>query len=369
MDGLRGIAIVLVMALHVFKRANDFSKHPTLHHLSSYSTIGWIGVDLFFVLSGFLITSILLNTREKPDYFKNFYIRRTLRIVPLYYLVLLIVLLLIIPIKQPDFVGKISSLIPIQLLYLQNWRSILIHFDTTAYILLTWSLAIEEQFYLFWPFMVYFLKRESLIKFSIGYFLLSTIIRVIGILVWNDMEQATHFFYYNSFSRFDELIFGGLLAMGLSNEIWRERIKRLAFPSLFISVVVFAVLCFAGLPNLPHPDYRHVPLNIAGYTSLSVFTAALIAIFITHPENSIIRRFFRNGVLGFLGKYSYAMYLFHMPIALILLDALWAIRYHGWKMFLFYIFLTYFLTILLAVISWHVFEKHFLGLKKYFEYK
>src|SRR5262245_13015462 len=76
LDGLRGIAIVLVMALHIFNRANEFTEHPTLLFISDLTVIGWVGVDLFFVLSGFLITSILLKAREKDDYFKTFYARR-----------------------------------------------------------------------------------------------------------------------------------------------------------------------------------------------------------------------------------------------------------------------------------------------------
>src|SRR5689334_20406155 len=98
MDGLRGIAIILVMALHIFNRANEFTHHPLLYFLSDLTIIGWVGVDIFFVLSGYLITQILLTTREDPHYFKNFYMRRILRIVPLYYITMLLVFLVIVPI-------------------------------------------------------------------------------------------------------------------------------------------------------------------------------------------------------------------------------------------------------------------------------
>src|SRR5688572_17524714 len=147
MDGLRGIAIIFVMALHIFNRANEFTHHPVLYFISDLTIIGWIGVDIFFVLSGFLITSILLNAREKEHYFKNFYIRRTLRIIPLYYATMLVVFFIIIPIKQPDFSDKIFRLIPVQMLYLQNWLGYQSFVQTTAYIWVTWSLAIEEYFY------------------------------------------------------------------------------------------------------------------------------------------------------------------------------------------------------------------------------
>lgn len=369
MDGLRGIAVILVMALHIFNRANEFTKHPVLTFISDLTTIGWIGVDIFFVLSGYLITSILLKAREKEHYFKNFYARRILRIVPLYYATMLVVFLVIIPIKEPEFSVKIPQLIPVQLLYLQNWLGITAFVQTTGYLWVTWSLAIEEQFYLFWPALVYFMKREHLVKFSIGYILLSAVIRIIGVLVWANTSKVFHFFYYNSFSRFDELIFGGLLAIGLSTLDYKEKIKKFAAPVFWTSTVVFIILCLIDLPNLPHPNYLHIPLNTAGYTTLTISTAALISIFITHPESSVLRRIFRNGALEFLGKYSYAMYLFHIPVTLILLDLLWWTHYRGWKIYLLYIASSFLVTIVLSFASWHLFEKHMLNLKKYFEYK
>lgn len=367
MDGLRGLAVVLVMSLHIFRRATEFTQHPTLYFISDLAIIGWIGVDIFFVLSGFLITTILLKAREKEHYFRNFYIRRILRIIPLYYATLLIVFFIIIPIKTPEFSDKIPQLLPYQIFYLQNWLEF--KSQTTPYIQITWSLAIEEQFYLFWPLLVYYLKRENLFKIGAGYVIISAISRAVGILVWEDKSQAANFFFYNSFPRFDELIFGGLLAMALSYEFWREKIKRISLAILYVSSAVFLILSLMDLPNLPHPDYKHIPLNIGGYTSLTLLTSALISIFIIYPENFLINRIFRNKVLTFLGKYSYAMYLFHLPIALILLDILWRTHLRGWKMYMLYVVLSFAVTILTSFASWHLFEKHFLNLKRYFEYK
>jgi peptidoglycan/LPS O-acetylase OafA/YrhL len=282
---------------------------------------------------------------------------------------MLVVFFIIIPIKQPDFSDKIFRLIPVQMLYLQNWLGYQSFVQTTAYIWVTWSLAIEEHFYLFWPALIYYMKRGNLVKFGIGYILLSAITRIVGILIWKNTAEAAHFFYYNSFSRFDELIFGGLLAIALVDRDWQERIKSIALPVLWGSLAIFITLCLIDLPNLPHPNFEHIPLNTAGYTSLSIFSAALIAIFVTHPENSIIRRVFRNKLLAFTGKYSYALYLLHIPIALILLDILWWTKIRGWKMYLLYIVSCYAVSILVSLVSWHVLEKHMLKLKKSFEYK
>lgn len=366
LDGLRGVAVILVMAGHIFRRANEFTHHPTLYFISSVASVGYVGVDIFFVLSGFLITSILINTRENQHYFKNFYMRRVLRIFPLYYAVMLIVFMLIIPIKSPEFVSKIPQLLPYQLLYLQNWVSFIPSIENSYYISITWSLAIEEQFYLFWPLLVYYIKKETLFKLGLGYFVLSNFIRFVGILFWQNINQANQFFYYNSFSRFDEMIFGGLLAIALLSVPWRERIKRYAKPILFISLALFSAAWWFERSSL---NFRHIPLTLVSYTLVTAITAALIIIFTLHPENSKIRKIFGANVLIFFGKYSYAMYLFHLPILLILLDLLWKTRLRGWKMYVIYILSSFLVTIILSFLSWHLFEKRLLSLKKYFEYE
>lgn len=366
MDGLRGIAVVLVIALHVFHRANEFTQHPTLHFITSFTSIGWVGVDIFFVLSGFLITSILLRARDRHDYFKNFYARRILRIAPLYYAAIIIVFLLIVPIKTPHYMKTAPKIIPVLLLYQQNWLSILHSIKQTPYIWVTWSLAIEEQFYLIWPAVVYFSKKDTLLKISIYTFLASTIGRILGVLFWDNPDESARFFYYNSFTRFDELIFGGILAIALTNINWREWINRVSFPVFLASFAGFLGLCIASLPGSPNPSHSNVILTAGGYTTATVFSAALIAIFMTRPENFFMRVLFRNKIIVFLGKYSYSMYLFHMPVALVLLDILWWTHRRGWKMYLLYIVLTFATTILASQITWYLLEKHMLNLKRYF---
>jgi peptidoglycan/LPS O-acetylase OafA/YrhL len=366
LDGLRGVAVLLVVALHTFKRAAYFTKNPFLLFLTELTSVGWVGVDIFFALSGFLITSILLRARDKKDYFKNFYIRRVLRIFPLYYLGIAVVLLFA-PKIEKDFVAHLSTILPMMLIYQQNWLLIFSDLKITLYLWITWSLAVEEQFYLLWPLAVYFLKKENLLKVSLGIVVLSILLRVVGALIWKDVSEYSLFFYYNSFTRFEEIIIGALLAVLFSYQGLRERIRKFSLPVFYASFLVFLLLCIGSLPNVPNPLYGNVTFTVFGYTAAALFSTALIAVFITYPENAFLRVLFRNRVLVFFGKYSYSIYLFHMTVAIIVLEYLWHTGLRGWWMYIFYAGIVLGIATLVAFLTWHLLEKHFLNLKKYFE--
>ena len=367
LDGVRGISIIVVVAFHLLKRADYFTSNETLYFITRLSSIGWVGVDIFFVLSGFLITSILLRTKHEKNYFKNFYVRRSLRIFPLYF-VFIAVILLLLPKLDPDFTPEIPHALPFLLLYQQNWLMLISKIPLTTYLAVTWSLAIEEQFYLIWPAVVYFTKRETLIKLSIGVILFSILARVLGILFWDDMSQVSTFFYYNTFTRFEQLVFGGLLAVAFTEPLWIQRLKNISIPSFWVAFTAFLALCFTAYPHMVPLD-ENIWLVFGGYTLAAVFSAALVTILMTHPETSMFRRLFQNRVLIFFGKYSYSIYLLHVPVILILLDMLWRTQLRGWAMYLAYIVLTYAITVIGALITWNLLEKHMLNLKKYFEYQ
>ena len=367
LDGVRGISIIVVVAFHLLKRADYFTSNETLHSITRLSSIGWVGVDIFFVLSGFLITSILLRTKHEKNYFKNFYVRRSLRIFPLYF-VFIAVILLLLPKLDPDFTPEIPHALPFLLLYQQNWLMLISKIPLTTYLAVTWSLAIEEQFYLIWPAVVYFTKKETLIKLSIGVILFSILARLLGILFWDDMSQVSTFFYYNTFTRFEQLVFGGLLAVAFTEPLWIQRLKNISIPSFWVAFTAFLALCFTAYPHMVPLD-ENIWLVFGGYTLAAVFSAALVTILMTHPETSMFRRLFQNKLLIFFGKYSYSIYLLHVPIILILLDVLWRTQLRGWTMYLAYIVLTYAITVIGALITWNLLEKHMLNLKKYFEYQ
>lgn len=369
LDGLRGMAITLVIAFHAFEQAIIFTENPVLQTLAKITSIGWVGVDIFFTLSGFLITSILLRSKTDEHYFKNFYVRRILRIFPLYYAVILCVIFLA-PNVESEFFEQLSTTIPILMLYQQNWSVIFHGFGVIPeYLFVTWSLAIEEQFYLLWPFAIYYLKREQLIKVSLWYISASIIVRILCIFFWSDVEQMALFFYYSPFARFEEILFGSLLAILILDVQLKEVIRKFSLPVFIVSLAVFIGLCLSVLPARPNPELPNLPLILGSYTTAGLFSASLIAIFITYPSQNILRRIFQNPILTFLGKYSYSMYIFHIAVILILLDVFLRSTLRGWIAFILFPLTTYIITVLIALLTWNLFEKHMLALKKYFEYK
>src|SRR5206468_10157147 len=217
LDGIRGVAI-LVVIIH------NSGKFPRLF------ANGWMGVDLFFVLSGFLITGILLDTKESEGYFKNFYIRRCLRIWPLYYS-LLVLMFVLVPLLRPSeahIVFEKSSPWWAYPLFLQNF---LIPISTNAAgpLAITWSLAIEEQFYLVWAVVVRYCSSGQVGRIAIAVICLSPALRFYLSL------HHVHL-YTNVFSRLDGLMAGSLLALAVrSEEFLPSRFVKLAWISLFIA--------------------------------------------------------------------------------------------------------------------------------------
>jgi peptidoglycan/LPS O-acetylase OafA/YrhL len=180
LDGIRGIAVLLVIIHH---SVANYTPLATWEKVVCQAVgIGWSGVDLFFVLSGFLISGILIDSRESPRYFTSFYARRVLRIFPLYFGYLLGFFCLIKPFAAifpfPE-VAKWSLLPATEQLwywsYLSNWRSGLGH--DISFLTHFWSLAIEEQFYMVWPLVVFFASRKALLRICIGIVVLAVTMR------------------------------------------------------------------------------------------------------------------------------------------------------------------------------------------------
>ncbi|MBK8952143.1 MAG: acyltransferase [Chitinophagaceae bacterium] len=202
----------------------------------NYFFFGWLGVDLFFVLSGFLITNILLNTVGRTGYLKNFYLRRILRIFPLYYLAL-VLFILITPFffSTPDF-SYYSENQFFLWTYLQNWLYIFRITDATSLHHL-WSLAVEEQFYLLWPITILLIRKPFYLIILLS-IVLST---VIGLRLWAWLNTNANLSYYQlyTFSRIDGICIGSLVALirYINSDFFKKYTSSI--------VLLFAILNFS----------------------------------------------------------------------------------------------------------------------------
>ncbi len=366
LDGIRGLAILLVLIFHssCFCPAASSGRVERLYY--QLVSVGWCGVDLFFVLSGFLITGILLDSRGGEGYFRNFYARRVLRIFPLFYGCLLVTYSV-----GPFFVDRVYSLdwlIQKQVWfwsYMQNWLFAFQSYPSPNYMGHFWSLGIEEQFYLAWPFIVFILSPKSLRRLCLALFVSSLVLRTVFLLYPGLGKQTHAIVRYATLTRLDGLVVGAMLASWVRMDGLLPVLYKQAWPVFGVGVGVFGAICVLAL--IFHSLFL---LDVVGFTVLAVLFGGLLTLAITRPPEHPIVGIFSCRPLRFMGKISYAMYVFHNPV-MISLGNYWPSLKGG--VFevplvrqLSFLFVTGTLTILAGVVSWHLFEKRFLELKKYF---
>ena len=295
MDGIRGVAILLVVFFHNFGFTN-------------YFYFGWLGVDLFFVLSGFLITEILLKTVGNKNYLKNFYLKRALRIFPLYYLVL-IISIFILP-KIPSLRDNLSYYVENQIwlwTYLQNWLFIIKTPESTNFLVHLWSLGVEEQFYVIWPYIILWIRKPKLLLILVGVFLILVI--CLRIWLWLKHVEVLNYFNPYTFTRVDGICIGCMLALlkAINFNILRK------YSTLFVLALSFLNFFFYFLNKAHSFSFPYFPFF--GYTSFAIVFAFLVFEAISE-RNKIINFIFTIPVLKFFGKISYGFYVFHWPIYL-----------------------------------------------------
>ena len=337
LDGVRGVAILVVLA-HNF---HGFYTPP----FSYVTTYGWMGVDLFFVLSGFLITGILLDTKPSGGYFRNFYARRCLRIWPLYYCVLVLMFAVIPHIRPQDAAEILRRSHPwwSYPFFLQNFF-VMEPSLAVGPLGVSWSLAVEELFYLFWPLFVRFLpvRRLELCAWTVCF--VSPLLRQVF---------ASHgwLIYSNPFCRLDGLMAGALLAI---------LVRKSDFAPKRYLVPAWAALLFAG------PLAIIAELYGAHWLTFSLTTVASSGfVYLAQFSNwSWVKAILTNRYLMFSGTISYGLYLLHkLPE-----DALKSVGFlliHPSAAFWISVTVAY----LVAGASWYLLEKPILGLKRFFESK
>lgn len=308
LDGLRGLAILLVILCHYVGNPNHAPLGFWPHRFLLAFTLGWSGVDLFFVLSGFLIGGILLDAREAPHYFRAFYMRRVFRILPIYYLWTLLFAVAVIAVLL-FFPGRLGVTyhallrVPIQLLFLQNVFIGMPHFTWTWFVV-TWSLAIEEQFYLLAPPLIRFLTLRRFTVVIAATIVLAPLLRFMLFRYW---APETYLCAFLMPCRADSLSCGMLLAVAWRDARAREFIRSHA--ALLRRVFFVLFLGVGGLLWWLVHSINVVTVTI-GYSWLAFFYSALL-LTVVSQSGGWLAALMRWRFLGWLGGISYCVYLLH----------------------------------------------------------
>ena len=322
LDGLRGAAILLVVVWHYFYFYPDSNHHPTalLPKLYVYFerciAAGWSGVDLFFVLSGFLIGGILLEVRTSPSYFGTFYLRRFFRIVPVYYGWIALYILLLLGFafaRHADSLGepKVWYEVGAQFVFFQNLG--FIHFSGVgrAWFTVTWSLAVEEQFYLAAPMIVRWLTSRVLFWLLILVVLFAPLLRVLAHYYFpptTSLDPA----YILMPCRADSLAIGMLVAFlwrKPQSHKWLEDHRRILYHLFGVFLAGVVVL------ETYWPSYRSIAMQSVGFSWLAIFFALLLLLTLVNPAGAIASLASRSW-LRELGNVSYCLYIIHQAVNL-----------------------------------------------------
>ncbi len=361
LDGVRGVAILLVMMFH----GPIFYVNTTLEDYALRLTqFGWCGVDLFFVLSGFLITGILHDAKGSEHYFRNFYARRLFRIFPLYYATLAVAFFVIPGVFHVNHAMQGDR--PWFWLYVSNFWCIAHYELHSRPLAVTWSLAIEEQFYLLWPAVMYFSSRRAMMTICAAIVPGALALRV-GLLV---AGYGPEVLYYATFCRLDTLAVGGFVALAARGPGGIEALVPVARGvGVVSSMVIMGV--FLWQRTFDPMSVGNLTIGCTGLALL--FGSVLVLVVAARPDRTVVRVLCQRWLVLF-GKLSYGLYLFHVPVQRNIsehvfgrdqLRVLTGVQLVGQLGF--YV-LTTAVTLLIAWLSWHLFEKHFLKLKRHFPY-
>lgn len=362
LDGIRGIAIFLVLVCHYVASSLEPESSPLASFVAGSLSLTWSGVDLFFVLSGFLIGGILLDNRESPYYFKTFYFRRFCRIVPLYigwiFLYLLLTGLAPALTSSPPYNRIFQDTLPLwsYLTFTQNFAMVSAGTYGSVWLGITWSLAIEEQFYLTLPLMIRFISIRKLPYVLVTFIASAPILRLLVILIPPHIPGQN---YVLMPTRADALLLGVLAAYAMRQEsaaqYLRDHLKALY---VALSILLGGAIVLTIIP----PFYAALAVNSYGYSILALLYCCVILIAMTEKEG-VVSRLTKTPWLCKLGIIAYGVYLFHE-----------AINWSAHAFFLnhvpqlqtipdfFVTAIALLITIPLAYLSWNLYEKRIVAI-------
>jgi peptidoglycan/LPS O-acetylase OafA/YrhL len=369
LDGIRGIAIALVLLCHLFFA--ERTGFPFVDFFYRVASAGWVGVDLFFVLSGFLITGILIEARAEhfgaAAYFRNFYARRTLRIFPLYYTILILALVLTLTLGRGDndpegfrhsqfWLWSFTANLPMawsnHFVLFKAW-----HLTFSPF----WSLAVEEQFYFFWPLMVWLCPPKRLLTVTISMAVTSTIARIIYVQLTSHEITA----YVLTPLRLDGLLIGAACAVIVRSSSLFSSLSR-ALPGIIVAW--FALIAIIFIFTSWQQANRFV--SGIGFTILDLGFAAIILSCVSGRGS--VTQIARLGWLRMLGKYSYGLYVLHLMVLAPMLNTTHGLYgrlvHHNVWTELAAKPLAALAAVAAAAFSWHFFESPFLKFKRHFTY-
>lgn len=353
LDSVRAIAVIMVIICHWFE-PNNLLTDGRLGRLGAY------GVDTFFVLSGFLITGILIKAREdagqaesKAHVFKNFYIRRALRIFPIFYLVVFLLFafsFFVQDISRKELLYSATYTINFLFHKARYWSGYTTHF---------WSLAVEEQFYLVWPVLMLFTKKKWLPLVIAGFILIGSL---------SQLRDNNEFGYLSTNACFDAFGLGALFA-------WMRQYKPAGIALLLKIVRVLAIVSIIILIYEFYTDTLLKFPNRTLHSVVALWVVISLVLFSGEGGKNIFARFFENRVLMFIGRISYGVYLYHLYVPLTtnyILNKIFGINIlgvgvasgNGW-----FLLANFLILIAVAWVSWIMIEKPILKLKQFFVYR
>lgn len=349
LDGLRAFAVLAVLAYHL--------------NLKGFS-LGWTGVLLFFVLSGFLITGILLDSKDRPGYFRNFYLRRALRIFPIYYLALGTVA--VVAVWQRENLADLGYYLTYTQNYLLGFTNFTADFPTMFNH--SWSLAVEEQFYLLWPAAVLLLDRRKLKVAIPAMLVIGVASRAAALFALHNPDVVPTVIYTSLPTQLDSLAVGAGLAVLVRSGARPETLARRAlWVCVLVGAALFWLIDTTGVSNYWHVSGWATHLdNLPMPTLTALFWGALLAFVVL--GNSLLSSVLRWGFLRQIGKISYGIYIYHFPVYVLVDSYLSPYLPHGDSLPVQSLvpLAKVAITCLMALASWHLVESPLLRLKKKF---